>query len=82
MKNSILILFIMFAVQGFTQEFKTASNSSAIKSAIEIIENNNPRFTDLESLESTFITALEVTLEEMKLARELAIEQLKRNAED
>lgn len=35
MKNSILILFIMFAVQGFTQEFKTASNSSAIKSAIE-----------------------------------------------
>jgi outer membrane lipoprotein-sorting protein len=25
----------MFAVQGFTQEFKTASNSSAIKSAIE-----------------------------------------------
>ena len=54
----------------------------AIKSAIEIIENNNPRFTDLESLESAFITALEVTLEEMKLAQELAIEQLKRNAED
>ena len=54
----------------------------AIKSAIEIIENNNPIFTDLESLESTFITALEVTLEEMKLAQELAIEQLKRNAED
>ena len=46
----------------------------AINSAIEIIENNNPRFTDLESLESTFITALEVTLEEMKLAQELAID--------
>lgn len=35
MKNSFFFLFIMLAVQGFAQEFKTASNSSTIKSAIE-----------------------------------------------
>ena len=35
MKNSFFFFFIMLAVQGFAQEFKTASNSSTIKSAIE-----------------------------------------------